>query len=106
MGKVLEFPTPEKRGYVRVRSETLVSSGIFPGDIAVVDLTSQPADGELGVIIVLAATAFMFIRYIYREGQDIRLTTKDSCYEDEIFPIENVRLIARVSYVQRARKQA
>jgi DNA polymerase V len=68
---------PTATFYIKVAGESMRDTGIFPGDILVVDRGENPQHGH---VVVAAVNGELTVKRLYRKGKTVRLDAENPAY--------------------------
>ena len=67
---------------LRVRGDSMVGAGIFDGDMAIVNVQAEVADGEIAAVVVGGDTT---LKRVFRSTDGVRLHAENPIYQDQVF---------------------
>ena len=94
-----EYLAPNKDAsyLLRVKGDSMMDAGIHPGDMVIVERTSQPRDGD---IVIAEIDGEWTIKFLRKQGSRIWLEAASPNY-DPIVPQRELKIVAVVRAVVR-----
>lgn len=80
---------------LEVSGDSMIEAGIFDGDYALIRKTQTARDGEIVVALVRGEEATL--KYLWREGQKIRLDPANSSFDPQYFDASEVEVQGRLA---------
>lgn len=91
---------PEKLFALKVRGDSMIDASVLDGDIVILRHQETAKDGDM-VAAWVEGDEETTLKYLYREGRQIRLQPANPTYQPIIRPAEKVRINGRVVSVIR-----
>jgi SOS-response transcriptional repressor LexA len=82
---------------LRVSGDSMIDAGIHPGDMVLVERTSQPRDGD---IVIAEVDGEWTLKYFRQQGQRVWLESANAAYPP-ITPERELQVVAVVRAVVR-----
>lgn len=95
---------PEKLFALKVRGDSMIDASVLDGDIVILRHQETARDGDM-VAAWVEGDEETTLKYLYREGRQIRLQPANPTYNPIIRPAEKVRINGRVVSVIRMLNQ-
>jgi repressor LexA len=80
---------------LEVSGDSMVEAGIFDGDFALIKRVETARDGEIVVALVRGEEATL--KYLRKEGSQIRLDPANALYEPQIYPSNEVQIQGKLA---------
>ncbi len=80
---------------LEVSGDSMIEAGIFDGDFALIKKTETARDGEIVVALVRDEEATL--KYLRREGPQIRLDPANASFEPQFYPAGEVRIQGKLA---------
>lgn len=91
---------PEKLFALKVRGDSMIDASVLDGDIVILRHQETAKDGDM-VAAWVEGDEETTLKYLYREGRQIRLQPANPTYQPIVRPAEKVRINGRVVSVIR-----
>ncbi|MEZ4868733.1 MAG: transcriptional repressor LexA [Caldilineaceae bacterium] len=92
--------TPEQLFALRVQGDSMIDASVLDGDIVILRHQETAKDGEM-VAVWIEGDEETTLKYLYREGHNIRLQPANPTYQPIIRPAKQVRINGKVVSVIR-----
>ena len=86
---------------LRVKGDSMIDASVLNGDIVVLRQQETANDGEM-VAAWIEGDEETTLKYLYREGRNVRLQPANPSYQPIIRPANKVRINGRVVYIVRS----
>jgi repressor LexA len=86
---------------LRVKGDSMVDASVLNGDVVVLRQQETANDGEM-VAAWIEGDEETTLKYLYREGRNVRLQPANPAYAPIIRPANKVRINGRVVYIMRS----
>lgn len=86
---------------LRVKGDSMIDASVLDGDIVVLRHQETANDGDM-IAAWIEGDEETTLKYLYREGRNIRLQPANPSYEPIVRPANRVRINGKVVYVLRA----
>jgi repressor LexA len=86
---------------LRVKGDSMVDASVLDGDVVVLRQQETANDGEM-VAAWIEGDEETTLKYLYREGRNVRLQPANPAYAPIIRPANKVRINGRVVYIMRS----
>lgn len=93
-GDLLLPRSGRRRFLLTARGQSMVGAGIGDGDTLIMEEDESPPDGT--VVAALLRGEEVTVKWLYREGDLVRLKPDNAAFEDIVVPAEDVRIQGRV----------
>jgi repressor LexA len=80
---------------LEVSGDSMIEAGIFDGDFALIKRTETARDGEIVVVLVRDEEATL--KYLRREGTQVRLDPANASYEPQYYAANEVRIQGKLA---------
>lgn len=86
---------------LRVKGDSMIDASVLDGDIVVLRHQETAEDGDM-VAAWVEGDEETTLKYLFREGRNVRLQPANPNYDPIIRPANNVRINGRVVYIMRS----
>lgn len=86
---------------LRVKGDSMIDASVLNGDVVVLRQQETANDGEM-VAAWIEGDEETTLKYLYREGRNVRLQPANPSYQPIIRPANKVRINGRVVYIVRS----
>jgi repressor LexA len=86
---------------LRVKGDSMIDASVLNGDVVVLRQQETANDGEM-VAAWIEGDEETTLKYLYREGRNVRLQPANPAYAPIIRPANKVRINGRVVYIIRS----
>ncbi len=96
-GELFAAPPGKERFFLKARGDSMIGAGISDGDSLLLETDESPPNGT--VVAALLPGGEGTVKWLYREGENVRLKPDNEAYEDIVLPGGEVRIQGRVDLV-------
>lgn len=96
-GELFVAAPGKERFFLKARGDSMTGAGIPDGDPLLIEADESPPDGT--VVAALLPGNEVTVKWLYREGENVRLKPDNEAYEDIVLPAREVRVQGRVELV-------